>query len=319
MFLRSRELPNKLTLTIRGQPTELTPNPYPRSKSSSRGISFEAIVGRLRNSHEDLVQDDVMKVRECLEGIGLIHTVVGSDKDSLPTSTVVSWWESAATDGAGVSYSSLKNKMSLLVREEAKLDVWLSRLRDLQPAFGRATDVYVTPSDIRHSATVSGDPSNTEGKEGSDVGRKQPMVVIHAPFGSTVQMSQATGTDEGNGFQGLDGDEDARSNSAPLRKRKVDQLMVSSKRQVVQNRRNDSDSVRHPSRTQPAPQVQVYFLADGEDNGQLRSMHDHPVMKLVEEPAYVSIEVQRRLTASVGDDKYHVSCLRPTEGASSFF
>lgn len=215
--------------------------------------------------------------------------------------------------------------MSLLVREEAKLDVWLSRLRNLQPV--TATDeVYVTPADIHRSVGNSRDRWN-EGIEASgEVRRKQPLVVIHAPFGSSVQVFQPMGTKEGTCDGGCNEEEQDAPVSTSLGKRATSQLLVSSKRRVIQNHVNESDPPaqksllgRETTGTQPPAQVRVYFLSEHEGNVRLRGLHDDPVMRLIEEPAYVTMEVQRRLTESSGDDRFHVSCLKATEGASSFF
>ena len=206
------------------------------------------------------------------------------------------WWESAPSYLKQQSWKempmsedaehTMRSEMSLLVREEAKLDAWISRLRNLRvmPQERDRKLLYVTAADIRH-AVLDNEPVKTDSSSASPKkkkAKKVPTLAVHAPFGTNLQSATPVSYQKG-------------------RPTKTRQVLVSC------NEGATTDAGL-------PPEVQVYFLPKSA-GGRTQLLQDNAVLQWIKEPAYTSE------TNGIGGagDSLHVSCLREDEGVSSFF
>lgn len=212
--------------------------------------------------------------------------------------TKVVWWEYAGSFLKRKSWErmplsedtehAMRSEMSLLVREEAKLDAWISRLRNLM---GNPLDpelMYLTPSDVRYAVNIDSEAgpqaSSSRGKR-TKTAKKEPAVAVHAPFGTMVQSSTPIS------YQRDSNGERTRH------------LVVS----CTEPGQNEDESEKED-------QLQVYFFPRSEYR-RTYALHDNPVLEWIREPRYTS---ETNGMGGAGDS-LHVSCLKEDEGVSSFF
>jgi hypothetical protein len=195
----------------------------------------------------------------------------------------------------------LRNEMSKVCREEAKLDAWISRLRGLKTETGDKNQMYVTPTDIFSVLNpVNPDPATPDtgrSKKKRPKTKRVPVLAVHAPFGSQIQTSAAI-------HKRRRGGDTNRTNNY--------QLLVSCKNHDDQCSSNDAvGGATKKIVGRQAQRMQVHLFPE-KGRGRTTVLEDHPVIRLIEDPAYTC-------SARGAGDDYHVSCLREDEGVSSFF
>jgi hypothetical protein len=209
------------------------------------------------------------------------------------------WWEYAGSYLKRKSWEmmplsadteqTMRSEMSVLVREEAKLDAWISRLKNIMSSPLNPEHMYLTPADIRYAMTVDAGlqtpPSGTSGRR-TKKAKKEPAVAVHAPYGTMLQSSTPVSY--------------LRDNTGE-RKR---QLVISCQQSV-----NDG---LESSKSKDL--LQVYFFPRYHFQ-KTYALHENPVLGWIRDPSYTS-----ELNGLKGaGDTLHVSCLHDDEGVSSFF
>jgi hypothetical protein len=213
--------------------------------------------------------------------------------------TVV-WWEYAGSYLKRISWEmmplstdtehTMRSEMSVLVREEAKLDAWISRLRNLMSSPLDPEHMYLTPADIRYSMSMDtgvrtrpSSPAGTKTKRA----KKEPAVAVHAPYGTLLQSSTPVSYQrEGIG-------------------ERTRQLVLSCQ-QPCHKDGDESSQSKDP--------LQVFFFSRSQGQ-RIYALHENPVLGWIREPSYTSYWNGMRGAG----DTFHVSCLRDDEGVSSFF
>ena len=155
----------------------------------------------------EAAREDVDYVCRSLSELGMIYLLDGdgnvSRSSDVGSALKALWWEysgpylkAKSWDIMPVSEKAphkLRNEMSKVCREEAKLDAWISRLRGLKTETGNKDQMYVTPSDI--FSVLSPDPATPDttgrSKKKRSKSKRVPVLAVHAPFGSQIQTSTA--------------------------------------------------------------------------------------------------------------------------------
>ncbi|KAL3907579.1 MAG: hypothetical protein SGILL_008815 [Bacillariaceae sp.] len=261
-------------------------------KTEQKPLSMRSIMRRV-----DAETDDAEGVVRSLVELSFVHKFNEEEtrKGVKVIGTKYVWWESAPSYLKQQSWEdmpmsedaehTMRSEMSLLVREEAKLDAWISRMRNLRvmPQQRDRKLLYVTANDIHH-AVLDDEPAHNDASSPSPKKKKTkkvPTLAVHAPFGTNLQSS------------------------TPVSYQKVKPTKT---RQVLVSCTDGATTD-----TGVPPEVQVYFLPKSGGNTQL--LQNNPVFQWIKEPAYTSE------TNGIGGagDSLHVSCLREDEGVSSFF
>lgn len=244
----------------------------------------------------DAEREDVDAVCRTLSELGMVHMLQEEEmkQEKMIFVSKIVWWEYAGSFLKRKSWEMMplgedtehvmRSEMSFLVREEAKLDVWISRLRNLMSNPLNPEHMYVTPSDVR--CLAGSDPFQPLSPSGKRTKRtkKEPTLAIHAPFGTVLQSSTPVSY---------------QRDSIP----RTRQLVVSCEKSGPCD--NEIES-KDP--------LQVYFFPNS-DQWRNYSLNENPIFGWIREPRYTS-ETNGMRGAG---DSLHVSCLKEDEGVSSFF
>jgi hypothetical protein len=270
------------------------PKHVPSIQGEKKAIILKHLAKRVE---ADLV--DVDGVIRSVSELGMIHILKEEEIRNLKRVVVtkVVWWEYAGSFLKRKSWEmmplgedtehAMRSEMSLLVREEAKLDVWISRLRNLMSNPSDPEHLYMTATDIQCAVnldTQAAQPTTLLGRRSKKI-KKEPAVAVHAPFGTMLQSSTPISYQrEGN-------------------TERTRQLVVSCERP---SQNDDGVDRKDP--------LQVFFFPS---NQQQRPyvLHQNPVLGWIREPRYTSESNGLRGAG----DSLHVSCLKEEEGVSSFF
>lgn len=248
----------------------------------------------------DADMEDVEGVCDSLVGLGMIYVLNEEEIKNKRKQIVkkVVWWEYAGSFLKRKSWEmmplsedtehAMRSEMSLLVREEAKLDAWISRLRNLMSSPLDPEHMYLTPADIRYAVDMDAITRHTPGSPSwkkMKRAKKEPAVAVHAPYGTTLQSSTPVSY---------------QRDSSGERKR---QLVISCQQPGY---REEGSNDKDP--------LQVFFFPRSE-RWRMHALHENPVLGWIRQPSYTS-ELNGMRGAG---DNFHVSCLRDDEGVSSFF
>jgi hypothetical protein len=260
-------------------------------------------------SELEVAVEDVRDICRTISELGMVYILNedGSVRQSeIETASKAIWWEFTGPYLKDKSWSimpvsekaphKLRIEMSKIVREEAKLDVWISRLRRLKSVCTDKDHLYVTPSDILDVSYPDQTMDTSRSKKKKAKTKRVPVAAVHAPFGSRIQTS------------------------TPIRHRHASSRATNRKYQLLvscQEHQSDpfmpgefgTDTTETIGKSSEHLQIHL-FPENG--RGKTNVLEEHPMLKWIEDPAFVT---------SVGGagDNYHVSCLREEEGVSSFF
>ncbi|KAL3917535.1 MAG: hypothetical protein SGILL_004667, partial [Bacillariaceae sp.] len=277
---------------------QLTQSTIDLLKAEQKPLSTKLISRRL-----DAEIDDIQGVCKSLAELCMIHEVKEEEtrNGEKYVLTKCVWWEHAAPYLKEQSWKvmpmsedtehAMRSEMSLLVREEAKLDAWISRLRNLRvmPHEREREHLFVTSNDIRHALLPEDKNDSNFQSSKKKRAKKVPAMAVHAPFGTVFQSSTPVSYQRGKSST------------------KTRQVLFSC-RQSSEGR--DGDYVG-PTRDS-GKQIHVYFLPKSNQDS-TKLLQDDPVLQWIQEPSYASE------SNGVAGDDLHVSCLKDDEGVSSFF
>jgi hypothetical protein len=267
-----------------------------RLQGERRAINFLQFCKRV-----DSATQDTERVCDSLADLGMIHLLNEEEIKNKQKEIVrkVVWWEYAGSYLKRKSWEimpwsadtehTMRIEMSVLVREEAKLDAWNSRLRNLMISPLDPQHMYLTPADIRHALSMEAggrsQPSTALGRK-TKRAKKEPVAAVHAPYGTLLQSSTPVS------YQ---------------RDKKRDHT----RQLVISCQQPDKDGDESSKSKEP---LQVYFFPKSQLQ-RTYALHENPVLSWIREPSYTSA-----LNGMGGaGDTLHVSALRDDEGVSSFF
>jgi hypothetical protein len=194
-------------------------------------------------------------------------------------------------------HEQMQGDLGELMKEEAMLDVWISRCRHLQHEPNEHR--YVIASDIhscyRHEGREASDQGNGEhlGIGISTVGGNRSLLAIHAPPDSLVQVSSSSSEEE----RDMVSQQQQQQQQQPGKH----QLLVSSTGTDLDEILL-SENKKQKSSSDP---VQVYWVP--QSGSPAKALADHPMVKLLLPPS----------DTTTIQSKYAV--LEREEGVSDFF
>jgi hypothetical protein len=271
-------------------------------KAEQKALSMKTISRRV-----DAEMEDADGVCKSLAALAMVHMVKDEETRKGEKSIVTKyvWWEYAPSYLKQQSWEempmsedaehAMRSEMSLLVREEAKLDAWISRLRNLRvlPQERIGQHLFVTAADIYHAMLTDPPGSNKTSSPAvpkKKKAKKVPALAVHAPFGTTLQSSTPVS------YQ--------RDKSARIR-----QVLISC------NNPPGGQGNNHSGQSQDNRNKVKVFLLPKSVEGRTQLIQNNSVLQWIKEPSYTS---EANGLGGAGDN-LHVSCLQDDEGVSSFF